>query len=101
MFRVCSTTNLPEAHLLRDLLGQAGIEALVFNENAQSALGEIPFAQASPELWVALDGDLNRARDVVQAFRSAPIPPERRCAECGESNPATFDLCWSCGADRT
>ncbi|MFO1320176.1 MAG: DUF2007 domain-containing protein [Burkholderiales bacterium] len=99
MLRLCTTANLPEAHLLRDLLGQAGIEALVFNEHAQSALGEIPFTHASPELWVAEDRDLSRARDVVRAFRSAPAPRERRCAACGEANPATFDLCWSCGAE--
>lgn len=97
MLRLCSTTNLPEAHLLRDLLGHEGIEALVFNENAQSALGEIPVTHAMPELWVTEDRDLTRAREVVRAFRAAPPPTERRCAACGETNPSTFDLCWSCG----
>ena len=52
------------------LLGQAGIEALVFNEHAQSALGEIPFTHASPELWVAEDRDLLSSDPIYSNYYS-------------------------------
>lgn len=26
---------------------------------------------------------------------------EWKCAECGESVPADFDICWNCGTDRS
>ena len=64
--------NLPDAHLLRGLLGQAGIEAHVFNENAQSGVGQLPFTEAWPEVWVSEDRDLPRAREIVLAFERTP-----------------------------
>ena len=97
--KLCRAANLPEAHLLRGLLAQAGIEALVFNENAQGGVGQLPFTEAWPEVWLAEDRDLARARDIVQAFegRSA-IAADVRCPSCAEDNPGSFQSCWSCGA---
>ena len=42
MRRVYTAATLPEAHLIRQLLESAGINARVFNENAQGAIGELP-----------------------------------------------------------
>jgi hypothetical protein len=91
--------NLPDAHLLRGLLGQAGIEAHVFNENAQSGVGQLPFTEAWPEVWVSRDRALPRAREIVQAFECTPaVSTMLRCPGCAEENPGTFQLCWNCGA---
>jgi hypothetical protein len=99
MKRLCKAASLPDAHILRALLEQAGIEAHVFNENAQSGAGQLPVSEALPEVWVAQERDLERAREVVHRFEAAP--PETvtvRCGRCGEDNPGNFQLCWSCGA---
>ena len=99
MLRLYTAANLPDAHLLRQLLAQAGIEAHVFNENAQSGMGEIPFTHAWPEVWLARPGDETRAREIVRGFDRPPTPsPDAFCAECHERNPGNFELCWSCGA---
>jgi Putative prokaryotic signal transducing protein len=99
MLRLYTAANLPDAHLLRQLLAQAGIEAHVFNENAQSGMGEIPFTHAWPEVWLARPGDETRAREIVRGFEQPPAPsPDVFCAECHERNPGNFELCWSCGA---
>lgn len=99
MLRLYSAANLPEAHLLRQLLAHAGIEAHVFNENAQSGMGEIPFTHAWPEVWLAQADDAVRAREIVKDFER-PCPPRTDvfCASCRERNPGNFELCWSCGA---
>jgi len=99
MKRLCKAGSLPDAHILRGLLEQAGIEVHVFNENAQSGAGQLPVSEALPELWVAEERDLERAREVVRRFEAAP-PETRtvRCGRCGEDNPGNFQLCWSCGA---
>jgi hypothetical protein len=90
--------NLPDAHILRGLLAQAGIEAHVFNENAQGGLGQLPFTEAWPEVWVAQDRDLPRALDIVQAFECRPaVSADLRCPGCAEENPSSFQLCWRCG----
>ncbi len=97
MFRVYTAADLPEAHLVAQLLERAGIAARVFNEHAQGGLGEIPFTQAWPEVWLLEDDDVPRARRVLDDWQKAPRPAPRRCAGCGEDNPGGFETCWRCG----
>jgi hypothetical protein len=98
MKRLCRASSLPDAHILRGVLQEAGIETLVFNENAQSGAGQLPVNEACPELWLVREQDLARAREVVKAFERAPqVTGSVACAACGEDNPANFELCWGCG----
>jgi hypothetical protein len=99
MKRVYSAGNLPEAHILADLLADRGIRARIFNANASSLAGQLPIEASLPQVWVEVDDDAPRAREVIDAFFSAASPgPGVKCPACGEENPASFDLCWSCGA---
>lgn len=97
MYRLCSAANLPEAHLILGLLAQAGIEARVFNEHAQGGVGEIPFTQAWPEIWLEDERDVGLAGEVLAQYERATNHAPRRCTSCGEDNPGTFDVCWKCG----
>jgi hypothetical protein len=98
MFKLCASVNLPEAYLVLHRLEQAGIEARVLNEHAQGGLGEIPFLQAYPEIWVMEEADAVRAREILTAFESTEVPPGKvHCAECGEESPRNFEICWHCG----
>ncbi|HZP92789.1 MAG TPA: DUF2007 domain-containing protein [Burkholderiales bacterium] len=97
MRRVYSALSLPDAHLIADLLGQAGIEARVFNENAQGGLGEIPFTHAWPEVWVLDEADGPRARELIRSVERTDTLPQTACPACGEMSPANFQLCWNCG----
>lgn len=97
--RVYCAANFTEAHLLRQMLGREGIAVKVFNENAQSGLGDIPFTQTYPEIWLVNDRDEARARTLLQAYERASAPERQvSCRACHETNPANFDLCWNCGA---
>ena len=87
-----------EAHLLVDLLADRGIRARVLNANASSVAGELPIDQAMPQVWVDDAQDADRARSVIEEFAHAPVGPTRKCPACGEENPGSFDLCWSCGS---
>ena len=98
MRRVYSAAMLPDAHLIADLLGHAGIEARVFNENAQGGLGEIPFIHAWPEVWVVDDRDTERARALIRAHEGTNTLAQVACPACGEASPANFQICWNCGA---
>jgi len=63
-----------DAHMVKDLLEQAGIPAQVRGEFLQGALGELP-AGGMVTVWVA-GADVTRAREVVLAWeRSAPDAP--------------------------
>lgn len=99
MKRIYSAASLPEAHLLLYSLEQQDIAAKVFNENAQGGVGELPFTHAYPEVWIEHAEDEHRARLVVEKFESrARVATNTTCTACEEPNPATFDICWQCGA---
>lgn len=99
MKRVFTAQNLAEARLLADALGRAGIATKIFNEFAQGAMGDIPFLQALPELWVVEEGDEARAGQLIaELCRETQPGPDHPCPGCGEMNPASFGRCWSCGA---
>lgn len=99
MKRLCRASDLPNAHILRGLLEQSGIEVRVFNENAQSGVGQLPVSDAQPEIWLVDERDLDRAQALLQEFDSAPrVTGATACSQCGEDNPANFQLCWNCGA---
>jgi len=43
--------------------------------------------------------DAARARTLIEDYLgSRVIGPPVRCPACGEENPSSFDVCWSCGA---
>ena len=99
MKRLYAAADLTEAHLLLHLLGAEGIRARVLNEHAQGALGEIPFTQAYPELWLEDEQDLERALALVGEAQRRPVIHETVfCRRCREENPANFETCWACGA---
>ena len=81
------------------LLAERGVRARVFNANASSLLGEIPVESSLPQVWVERPDEAQRARRLIDEFLRAPAGAEsRKCPNCSEDNPASFDLCWSCGA---
>ena len=100
--RVYTAANLPEAHLLSDLLAARGIRARIFNANASSLLGELPIEASLPQVWVEDPADVARARELIDEFLRPTHPgPAIICPKCGEENPPSFDFCWSCGTVLT
>ena len=82
-----------------DLLADRGIRARVLNANASSLAGELPIDQALPQVWVDDPADAERARAAIETFKLGTTHHgTHQCPACGEDNPASFDLCWSCGA---
>jgi len=97
MIKAYTAANLQDAHILLGLLHAEGIDARVFNANAQSGLGEIPFTHAYPEIWVMHERDVPRARSIVAAFeRPGASAQSSRCHACGEESPPGFEICWNC-----
>jgi hypothetical protein len=83
---------------LRNLLEQAGIACFVRNERLGGVVGEIPFLECWPELWVVRPGDALRARGVIDlALRADANDGETwTCPACGERIEAAFTECWRC-----
>ena len=97
MKRVLIAPTLLDAQLAVDVLSSLGIVCHIFNATAAGALGEVPFMQAQPEVWVADESQETRAREVLTGLRNAPLRNEKTCPYCGEANPGNFMSCWQCG----
>jgi hypothetical protein len=99
MLLILRAGNRIEAYLVRDRLQQHGIKAHVFNEHMSSIVGDVPPDVALPQVWLDDDADKPRALDVLRDYFAAGNKTGTLfCRECREENPATFELCWNCGA---
>ena len=102
MKRIFASPNLAEVHHAKNLLEATGIRTLLKNEMLASALGQLPFAECQPELWIADDADLETAQRLLT---EGPLPPEERCdlwqCVCGEIAEAQFTQCWHCARYRS
>jgi Putative prokaryotic signal transducing protein len=88
-----------DAFLIADRLNQAGIRAHVFNQHAQSIVGDVPPDVAQPQVWLERDNDRERAQILLDRIEEeARRGGDVRCAACQEISPANFELCWCCGA---
>lgn len=101
MKRVFASLSLPDVHHAKNLLATVGIRAWVKNEMLASAIGQLPFTDCQPEVWVEDDADAERA---VQLLANGPLRPADKgrpwqCG-CGEIQEAQFTQCWHCGREQ-
>jgi Putative prokaryotic signal transducing protein len=96
--RVASNESLAFLGHLRNLLEQSGIQCLIKNEQLSGGLGEIPFLECLPELWILRDDQLPAAESLLTEIQHAVAPsPAWHCPACGELNEGQFAACWHCG----
>lgn len=99
MRKVHSAESLIEVAHLRNLLESAGIDCVVRNDRLGGVVGEIPFVECWPELWVCRPGDALRARGMIDAaLRPAADAEAWQCPGCGERIESQFSQCWRCAA---
>jgi hypothetical protein len=93
----------PFALLLKERLATEEIVCLVRNDELSTALGEIPFVECYPELWVVDDEVFPRARLLLDQWLSEMSMEQGawRCAGCGEVLEGQFESCWKCGREKS
>jgi hypothetical protein len=101
MKRVYRNESLVMITHLKNLLEHAGIGSVVKNDRLMGAMGEIPFLECWPELWVVNDRDEARAAEIIRDTLSSeqPVGGDWVCRSCGEKIEGQFAQCWQCGAD--
>jgi hypothetical protein len=83
----------------RSELERQGIQCLVRNEYAVGAIGELSPIDAWPELWVLEDPDWERATRALEKMQTDTREADWLCAQCGNTNPSTFETCWHCAGE--
>ena len=97
MKKVTSAPTLITVAHYMNLLKSEGIKAFIRNEHLGAVLGEMPFQEVWPELWVLNDLDLDRARQLIDEEIVAESPTEPWiCRVCGSENEGQFAVCWKC-----
>ncbi len=92
--------DLFEAQHKANLLRSAGIRAEVRNTFLTGALGDIPFLEAGPQVWIDARESEDTARAILYEAEQAPSGPDWVCDACGEVIEGQFAQCWHCGALR-
>lgn len=102
MKKVTSADSIITINHYKNVLTSEGIAAFVKNEHFGSIMGEVPFQEVWPELWVKNDLDLDRAKQLIaEQSRADDTPsPGWQCANCNAENEGQFAACWQCGAVR-
>lgn len=98
MKKLTSAPSLVTIHHYRNLLQAEGIATEIRNEHFGSILGEMPFTETWPQLWVINDLDFDRAKQLIDGSALDESPQDIwKCARCGEENEGQFAACWKCG----
>ena len=92
--------NSLQASIWADTLRAAGIRCELRNTALSGALGEIPFLECAPQVWIERDHEEPRAREILQQLRQPMHEPHWQCTGCGEYSEPQFGSCWQCGAAR-
>ena len=98
MKKVFSADNIVTVAHFRNVLETAGIRTEIRNQNLGSVLGEVPFTEVWPQLWVLHPLDEQRALELIAEASAETAPaPDWTCTHCGADNEAQFAACWQCG----
>jgi len=97
--KVHAAESIVEIAHLRNLLEAEGIACVVRNDRLAGIVGEIPFVECWPELWVVENGNYLKAKALVEdMLQATPARDAWRCGRCGETIEGQFGVCWNCGA---
>ena len=97
---IARADNTLQASIWADTLRAAGIRCELRNTALAGALGEIPFLECAPQLWITNDHEEARAQDILQQLRHPVSGPPWQCGACGEYLEPQFGSCWRCQAAR-
>jgi hypothetical protein len=98
LVRVYRAANAPDAYLVKNLLANEGIDAMV-----SEVVEPLPGTVDPPEVFVRQE-DLPRARLLVEEYDRRQIEraerPDWQCPKCSAEVVGAFDECDVCGAYR-
>lgn len=99
MRKIHTAESIIEIAHLRNVLVTAGIRCQIRNDRLMGALGEIPFVDCWPELWLVDEGDALRAKGLINdELRPAHAREPWTCTHCGEIIEGQFSECWHCSS---
>ena len=97
MIKVYEDFNFSRVGQVQSLLESNGIRTFLRNEFGSSVVGELPFVEVIPQLFVLEHSDLARARILIESETGGNEPGEDwLCPDCGAEVDGHFSRCWRC-----
>jgi len=99
-----SAANATEAYLIKGILENASIETILSGEDLSIGVGELPIDVLQVIIMVN-EYKYADALEIISNYEKILREPVQdgkswQCEECNQVNPETFEICWSCQANR-
>ena len=101
MIKVFENFDFSRVGQMQSLLESHGIQTFMRNEYGSSVVGELPFVEVVPQLFVLEQKDVARAKELLLLDLPMETSDEDWvCPECGIDIEGNFSRCWKCGVNQ-
>jgi hypothetical protein len=101
MIKVYENFDFSRVGQMQSLLESHGIGTFIRNQYGSSVMGEVPFVEVVPQLYVLRERDVERAIELLQLERPRDNGTDDWfCPACGIGMEGQFNRCWKCGLSR-
>lgn len=101
MIKVFENFSFSRVGQMQSLLEAHGIKTFIRNQYGSSVMGEVPFVEVVPQLFVLEEQDVARAHELLELDQPrAAEGGDWVCTECSAHVDANFNRCWKCGVER-
>ncbi|MEM7012879.1 MAG: DUF2007 domain-containing protein [Verrucomicrobiota bacterium] len=102
MRKVYENLDFTSVGYFQSILEDSGIPTHIKNLGGSGLMGEVPFTEVFPELWVVEDSDYDRAIEILKPHYDTmqESHSDWKCQKCGIQVEGQFGECWKCGAER-
>lgn len=98
MIKVFEDFDFSRVGQMQSLLEAHDIKTFIRNEYGSSVVGELPFVEVIPQLFVLEPKDVARAKELLGLEQAGSEKGEDWvCPECGVDVDGNFSRCWKCG----
>ncbi len=100
MKKLTSSESLITINHYKNMLAAEGIRTEIRNEFIGSIMGEVPFFETWPQLWVVNAIEFDRAKQIIEEVENEAPSEPWVCRNCGEQNEGQFAVCWKCNTSH-
>jgi len=98
MIKVFENFDFSRVGQIQSLLESHGIQTFLKNQFASSVMGEVPFVEVCPQLFILNESDLAETRRLLaEEAGQAAKAVDWVCQDCGAEVEGQFGSCWNCG----
>jgi hypothetical protein len=102
MIKVFENFDFSRVGQVQSLLESNGIATFVKNQFGSSVMGEVPFVEVCPQLFILNERDLIKAQGLLQEI--SPVEESGEpwlCSQCQSEIESQFEQCWNCGLEKS